>query len=92
MEECHLKYHVDVYTDFLMGMCRWMGSLFHDWIDYNGVAFLTELLACEQAFGRTGSLFTGYRFTRMGSHIFGFWGVKPFIIFTVSKRTRMFVL
>ena len=26
----------------LMGMCRWMGSYFHDWIDYNGVAFLTE--------------------------------------------------
>ena len=23
----------------LMGMCRWMGSHFHDWIDYNGVAF-----------------------------------------------------
>ena len=19
----------------LMGMCRWMGSHFHDWIDYN---------------------------------------------------------
>ena len=26
----------------LMGMCRWMGSHFHDWIDYNGVAFSTE--------------------------------------------------
>ena len=24
----------------LMVMCRWMGSRFHDWIDYNGVAFL----------------------------------------------------
>ena len=22
----------------LMGMCRWMGSHFHRWIDYNGVA------------------------------------------------------
>ena len=20
-------------------MCRWMGSHFHDWIDYNGVTF-----------------------------------------------------
>ena len=20
-----------------MGMCHWMGSHFHDWIDYNGV-------------------------------------------------------
>ena len=24
----------------LMEMCRWMGSQFHDWIDYCGVAFL----------------------------------------------------
>ena len=23
-------------------MCRWMGSHFHDWFDYNGVAFLIE--------------------------------------------------
>ena len=23
----------------LMGMCRWMGSHFHDWIDYNGLHF-----------------------------------------------------
>ena len=53
-------------------MCRWMGSHFHDWIDYNGVAF--SIL------------------TRMGSHIFGFLGVSQFFIFTVSKRTRMFVL
>ena len=22
----------------LMGMCRWMGSHFHGWIDYNGAA------------------------------------------------------
>ena len=28
----------------LMGMCRWLGLHFHDWIDYNGVAFLLELL------------------------------------------------
>ena len=26
----------------LIGMCRWMGSHFHDWIDYNGVTFLVE--------------------------------------------------
>ena len=26
----------------LMGMCRWMGSHFHDWIGYNGVAFSIE--------------------------------------------------
>ena len=28
----------------LMGMCRWMGLPFHDWIDYNKVAFSIELL------------------------------------------------
>ena len=38
-----------------MGTCQWMGSHFHDWINYNGLAFSIE-------------------FTRMGSHIFGFWG------------------
>ena len=26
----------------LTGMCRWMRSHFHDWIDYNGVAFSIE--------------------------------------------------
>ena len=25
-------------------MCRWMGSHFHDWTDYDAVAFLIELL------------------------------------------------
>ena len=56
----------------LMGMCRWMGSHFHDWIDYNGVAFS--------------------RVSRMGSHILGNFEVRKIFIFTVSKRTRMFVL
>ena len=39
----------------LMGMCRWMGSHFHYWIDYNGVAFSIELLE----WGRTFSGFGG---------------------------------
>ena len=39
-----------------MGMCRWMESHFHDWIDYNGVAFSIELL--ER--GRTFSDFFGF--------------------------------
>ena len=34
----------------LMGMCRWMGSHFHDWIDYNGVAFSIELLQWGHTF------------------------------------------
>ena len=38
-------------------MCRWMGSHFHDWIDYNGVAFSIELLDLE--WGRTFSDFSG---------------------------------
>ena len=53
-------------------MCRWMGSHFHDWIDYNGVAFSIELLEWGRKFSDS-------------------WG-KTFFIFTVSKRTRMFVL
>ena len=34
----------------LMGMCRWMGSHFHDWIDYNGVVFSIELLEWGRRF------------------------------------------
>ena len=33
-----------------MGMRRWMGSHFHEWIDYNGVAFSRELLEWGRAF------------------------------------------
>ena len=55
-----------------MGMCRLMGSHFHDWINCNGVAFSIELVE----WGRTFSDF----------------GVREFFMFTVSKRTRMFVL
>ena len=31
-------------------MCRWMGSHFHDWIDYNGVTFLVDLLEWGRTF------------------------------------------
>ena len=34
----------------LMGMCRSMGSHFHDWIDYHGVAFSIELLEWGHTF------------------------------------------
>ena len=34
----------------LMGMWRWMGSHFHNWIDYNGVAFSIELLQLGRTF------------------------------------------
>ena len=39
----------------LMGMCGWIGSHFHDWIDYNGVTFVVEL----PEWGRTFSGFLG---------------------------------
>ena len=38
----------------LIGMCCWMGSHFHDWIDDNGVAFSIDL-----EWGRTFSDFLG---------------------------------
>ena len=34
----------------VMGMSRLMGSHFHDWIDYNGVAFSIELLEWGRTF------------------------------------------
>ena len=42
-------------------MYGWMESHFHDWIDYNGVAF------------------------SMGSHIFVFFGLRQFFIFTLAN-------
>ena len=39
----------------LMGMCRWMGSHFHDWIDYNGIAFSIELLKWSCIFSGFGN-------------------------------------
>ena len=38
----------------LMGMCRWTGSHFHDWSDYNGVAFSIELLEWGRKFSNFG--------------------------------------
>ena len=37
-----------------MGMCRWMGSHFHDWSDYNGVAFSIEFLEWGRKFSDFG--------------------------------------
>ena len=47
----------------LMGMCRWMGSHFDDWIDYSGVAISIEVLEG----GRTFSDFWG----KSVLHIYG---------------------
>ena len=38
----------------LMGMCRRMGLHFHDWIDYNGVAFSIDLLEWGRKFSAFG--------------------------------------
>ena len=38
----------------LIGMCRWMVSHFHDWSDYNGVAFSIELLEWGHKFSDFG--------------------------------------
>ena len=52
-------------------MCRWMGSYFHDWIDYNnGVTFSIELLEWGQHIfgffgGRKFFIFTVSKCTRM---------------------------
>ena len=40
----------------LMGMCRWMGSHFHDCINYSGIVFL--IVTCQE-WGRTFSDFWG---------------------------------
>ena len=44
-------------------MCRWMGSHFHDWIDYNVVAFSIALLEWGRTFsgGKTVLLIYGYQ-------------------------------
>ena len=38
-----------------MGIWQWMESDFHEWTDYNGVAFLFELLECT-----CGCAFSGF--------------------------------
>ena len=50
-------------------MCCWMGSHFHDWIDYNGVAYSIELLEWAHIFSDFGVrkffTFTVSKHTRM---------------------------
>jgi len=38
----------------LLGMCRWMGSHFDNWSDYNRVAFSIELLEWVHKFSDLG--------------------------------------
>ena len=50
-------------------MCHWMGSHFHDWIDYNGVAFSIELLEWGHRF----SGFWGKKLLLPASREFGYY-------------------
>ena len=54
----------------LMGMCRLIGSHFHDWTDYNGVAFSS----------------TYSRVTRMGSHFSGILRARKFWQVVIYKQ------
>ena len=38
----------------LLGMCRWIGSHFHNWTDYNGVTFSGVTIMGSQIFGILG--------------------------------------
>ena len=38
-----------------MGLCRRIGSHFHDWIDYNGVVFSIEVLDWGRIFSGFGA-------------------------------------
>ena len=61
----------------LMRMCHWIGSHFHDWIDYNGVALSIEVLES----GRTFSDFWG----KIVLYIYGQQTYKNVCIVGVSK-------
>ena len=61
-------------------MSRWMGSHFHHWIDYYGVALLRELLQ----WGRTFSVF-------WGSENSGRQGFKNRKIYTTLSLTNVSV-
>ena len=65
-------------------MCRWMESHFHDWIDYNGVAFSIELLE----WGRIFSGFPGVRIFWQG----GIWGITNIGRFAVQIREYAFYI
>ena len=42
------------YKRLIQGICRWMGWHFHDWSDYNGAAFSTDLLQWGRKFSGFG--------------------------------------
>ena len=48
-----------------MGICRFMGSHFHGWIDYSGVAFSIELLEWGRTFSDFFFIFTVSKLIRI---------------------------
>ena len=70
----------------LKGMCRWMGSHFHDWIDYNGVAFSIWLLEWGCTFFLGGGVRQSFIFTvSKRIRMFLLW-VKSKVFFIQSKK------
>ena len=66
----------------LMGMCRWIGSHFHGWIDYNGVAFSFELLEWDNIFSGFGTL--------ENSGSYGFKNEKIFISLSLTNVSILY--
>ena len=64
-------------------MCRWMGSHFHDWIDYNGVAFLIELLE----WGRIFSGFWGENI--LESREFGYYKIQDDLWYKNERKVHV---
>ena len=60
-------------------MCRWMGSHFHDWIDYNGVAFSIE-------FTRMGSHIFGSFEVKLNSSSYLRLANVPKCLYTVGEK------
>ena len=63
-------------------MCRWMGSHFQDWTDYNGVAFSIELLEWGRIFSGVG--------VRMLWHLASL-GIKKYITICDTKMGVKYV-
>ena len=62
-------------TSLIMGMCRWMGSHFHDWVDHNGVAHflifgVREFIFTVSKLARVASVSVRFRSKERGTRVF----------------------
>ena len=85
---CFLRSDLRLFIFLSHGRSASLRALLQIWFGGGGGPFLIR----GEWWCAVGSSRIFNRVTRMGSHIFGFLGVKQFFTFTVSKRTRMFVL